>query len=86
MLEANGEVLESLHEFYTKLMTNVDFDLRNSDVCRRALSSFRSQLRDSIHDFKMHTARAKTLSKMTADRKNLVRISSSHEETTQHRH
>jgi hypothetical protein len=74
MLDANADILESLAKFYQSLMTNDDFELRNNGRCKRSVADFVQQLQDYGHDFKMHAARAKTLGKITADRKNLVRF------------
>lgn len=77
MLDANVSILESIHSFYQGLMDvnnpNTNFDpLRHSSACRDALADFALQMREFTHDFRMHGARARTLAKITADRKDLV--------------
>ncbi|KAH6661992.1 hypothetical protein B0J14DRAFT_611404 [Halenospora varia] len=72
MLEANADILGSLERFYRGLMANTDFELRRNAECKRAVSEFILQIQAFRHEFKMHSARAKTLGKITADRKNLV--------------
>lgn len=72
MLEANADILQSLEKFYQNLMLNPDFDLKDDERCKVALADFLLQLQDFGHEFKMHAARAVTLGKITADRKNLV--------------
>lgn len=72
MLEANADILNSLERFYRSLMRNTDFELRKDQECKRAVSEFVLQMQAFRHEFKMHSARAKTLGKITADRKNLV--------------
>ena len=72
MLDANADILQSLARFYEGLMKNNDFPLKGEDYCTRAVADFIQQLQDYYHDFRMHSARARTLGKITADRKNLV--------------
>lgn len=76
MLEANHSILETLDKFYCDLMKNEEFELRTVDVCKRAAAEFSMQLKDYIHDAKMNADRARTLLKITADRKSLVSFSS----------
>jgi hypothetical protein len=73
MLDANAEILTSLSNFYERLMQNDNFELKDNNECKLAVADFLPQLQDFIHQFKMHAARATTLSKITADRKELVR-------------
>lgn len=72
MLDANLDIMQSLIKFYQGLMKNDDFELKDVERCKRAVSTFVQQLEDYGHDFKMNAARARTLGKITADRKNLV--------------
>jgi len=72
LLDANAEIFTSLQKYYRSLMQNADFDLRSSEACKRATDDFLLQLGDYTHDMKMLSDRAKTLAKITADRKNLV--------------
>jgi hypothetical protein len=74
MLDANAEILKGLVDFYLGLMNNDDFTLKNDNKCKRAVDDFRLQLQGYCHDFKLHAARARTLGKITADRKNLVSL------------
>lgn len=74
MLDANADILESISKFYTNLIKNDDFELKTDLHCVKAVAKFVQQLDDYRHDFKMHASRAKTLGKITADRKNLVSI------------
>ncbi|KAJ2898552.1 hypothetical protein MKZ38_003843 [Zalerion maritima] len=73
MVESNVQILLSLQKFYSKLASNPRFSLahQNQD-CQDALADFDMQLDDYIQDFRMHAARARTLSKITADRKGPV--------------
>jgi hypothetical protein len=72
MLDSNARILESLERFYADLMKNDDFELRNDARCKRAVADFSIQIKDFIHDVKIQSDRASTLSRITADRKNLV--------------
>lgn len=71
VMEANTDVLNSLRDFYKRLVENKDFDLKST--CEADVTTFASQTDDLIYESKMQIARAKVLVKITADRKNLVR-------------
>ena len=73
-LDANVKVLQSLAGFYTNLMANPNFELKDRPACKSAVADFLIQLQDYIYDTQMFSERAVTLSKITADRKNLVSI------------
>ena len=73
-LDANFKVLQSLASFYKNLMTNPNFELRDHPACKSAVADFLVQLQDYIYDTQMFSERAVTLSKITADRKSLVRL------------
>ncbi|CZT53096.1 uncharacterized protein RSE6_14535 [Rhynchosporium secalis] len=69
MLNANAEILDSLEKFYTRLMKNAHFPLKDNDKSKVAIDDFSMQLQDYYHEFRMHASRAKTLGQITADRK-----------------
>jgi hypothetical protein len=70
ILEANVDVMTSLRNFYERLMRNRDFPL--TDACGEDIVAFTVRLDEMIYDSKMHIRRAKLLTRVTADRKNLV--------------
>jgi hypothetical protein len=72
VLEANTDVLKSLHTFYHDIVDRRDFPDTLKTACEDDLRTFTSQLNEIIHDFHMQTARAKLLVKLISDRKELV--------------
>ncbi|XMA09782.1 hypothetical protein WAI453_002573 [Rhynchosporium graminicola] len=61
MLNANAEILDSLEKFYTRLMKNAHFPLKDNDKSKVAIDDFSMQLQDYYQEFRMHASRAKTL-------------------------
>jgi hypothetical protein len=72
VLEANTDVLKSLHTFYHGLFDRKDFPVDLKNTCEDDLRTFTSQLDEIINDFHMQTSRAKLLVKIISDRKELV--------------
>jgi hypothetical protein len=72
-LDANARILRSVESFYSNLMKITEFELYSSLRCQRAVAELSAQLRIFINETEMHCARAKTLGKIMADRKALVR-------------
>jgi hypothetical protein len=73
ILEANADVLTSLGTFYKRLVERRDFPLQGD--CVEAVSAFAASIDDMVYDSRMQISRAKLLVRITADRKNLVSIS-----------
>jgi hypothetical protein len=72
VLEANTDVLKSIHKFYHGLFDRKDFPSDLKNACEDDLTTFTSQLDEIINDFHMQTSRAKLLVKIISDRKELV--------------
>jgi|TARA_R110002003_G_scaffold33_6_gene2093 hypothetical protein len=72
VLEANIDVLKSLHKFYHGLPDRKDFPASLKATCEEDLSTFVAQLDEIINDFHMQTSRAKLLVNIISDRKELV--------------
>lgn len=72
ILEANLDVLQSLHRFYLRLSELKDMPQSLKDECAYDLDSFQSHLDNITHEFKMHISRAKLLANIINDRKGLV--------------
>jgi Mg2+ and Co2+ transporter CorA len=72
VLEANTDVLKTLHKFYHDLVDRKDFPNNLRTACEDELRNFTSQLDEIINDFYMQTSRAKLLVKIISDRKELV--------------
>jgi hypothetical protein len=72
VLEANTDVLKSLHTFYHGLFDRKDSPVDLKNACEDDLRTFTSQLDEIINDFHMQTSRAKLLVKIISDRKELV--------------
>ncbi|KAF2031394.1 hypothetical protein EK21DRAFT_63388, partial [Setomelanomma holmii] len=72
VLEANTNVLKSIHKFYAELGTRKDCPDTLQADCEDNLRSFESQLNEIINDFNMQTSRAKLLVNIISDRKELV--------------
>ncbi|KAH8724818.1 hypothetical protein GQ44DRAFT_249388 [Phaeosphaeriaceae sp. PMI808] len=72
VLEANTDVLMSIHKFYHNLVDRKDFPDMLKAECEDDLHTFTSQLDEIINDFHMQTARGKLLVKIISDRKELV--------------
>jgi hypothetical protein len=70
VLDANIEVITALRDFYANLKIDLDFDLRDS--CGRNISSFTSQVTGFMTALSMQVKRARVLSRLTANRRNLV--------------
>jgi hypothetical protein len=70
VLDANIEVMTSLRGFYTKLLENYEFDMK--DQCAGSVDSFTQQITDMMHTFTGYRRRMKLLTDVTENRKNLV--------------
>ena len=78
VLEANINVLNSLTSYYERLSQNPQFPSNtigtvSSCTCRDHVVELASQLRDMINDAEIQASRAKLLSRITGDRKAMVR-------------
>jgi hypothetical protein len=72
MMMANAQILESLTSFYSDLIENSNFPLAKNLACQAAVAELTIELRDLVHEFERDVVRARTLGKITADRKMLV--------------
>lgn len=72
ILEANTNVLKSMHKFYGSIVDRKDFPASLKLACEDDLSTFITQLDEIINDFHMQVARAKLLVTIIADRKELI--------------
>jgi hypothetical protein len=72
VLEANTDVLKSIHKFYLTLVDRKDFPDTLKLASEDNLRTFISQLDEIINDFHMQVARAKLLVTIIADRKELI--------------
>lgn len=72
VLEANANILRSLHKFYTDVAVRKDFPTTLRIACEDDLNTFLSQLESITDDFDMQIARAKLLVNIISDRKELV--------------
>ncbi|KAF2823722.1 hypothetical protein CC86DRAFT_59106 [Ophiobolus disseminans] len=72
VLEANTDVLKSIHKFYLALIDRKDFPDTLKLACEEDLRTFISQLDEIINDFHMQVARAKLLVTIISDRKELI--------------
>ena len=72
VLEANTDVLKSIHKFYLVLVDRKDFPDTLRSACEDDLRTFISQLDEIINDFHMQVARAKLLVTIISDRKELI--------------
>lgn len=70
ILEANAGILTSLRSFYTRLVGRRDFPLQGN--CQEDVLMFAARVDDMVHNSKMQLSRARLLSRIVADRKNLV--------------
>lgn len=70
ILEANAGILTSLRSFYTRLVDRRDFPLQGN--CQEDVITFAARVDDMVHDSQMQLSRARLLSRIVADRKNLV--------------
>ncbi|ERF69788.1 hypothetical protein EPUS_07044 [Endocarpon pusillum Z07020] len=70
ILEANAGILTSLRSFYTRLVDRRDFSLQGN--CQEDVLTFAARVDDMVHDSKMQLSRARLLSRIVADRKNLI--------------
>ena len=71
-LESNAKILRALHRFYTNLVARKDFPDALKLACEDSLHAFFSQLDEIVGDFDMQIARAKVLTNVISDRKELV--------------
>ncbi|EPE32642.1 hypothetical protein GLAREA_07776 [Glarea lozoyensis ATCC 20868] len=75
VLETNTDVLISIRDFYIRLMNPLkikDFDLATNTTCQESVNAFATKIDDMISDSRMQIARAKLLTQIAADRKNLI--------------
>ena len=70
VLEANVNVMTSLRRFYDGLKEDKNFPLRSS--CADDIVTFAAEVDDIIDNFKTEIARARVLTKITDDRKQMV--------------
>jgi hypothetical protein len=71
LLESNANVMNVLHEYYTKLLENEDFPFRTS--CQRDIQEFATDMESNIVCIRMQVRQLGLLADTINDRKNLVR-------------
>jgi hypothetical protein len=72
VLEANTNILKSIHDFYHDIVNQKEFPGTLKTTCEDDLRTFTSQLNEIINDFHMQTSRARLLVNIISDRKELV--------------
>jgi len=72
ILEGNVEILVSLQQFYRELAKDDRFPFRDS--CAGEINDFANNFDTFVSDMKNNISRARALTKITADRKELVSI------------
>ena len=74
VLEANNDIMESLSDFYVKLMTSADMDAVLRQNCSDDVREFAGEIVNLRHNISMELRRAHVLAKITGDRKSLVSL------------
>lgn len=72
VVEANIKIFSSLLSSYRTLVEDANFPPQEQDACRSAVGAFSTRVQEHIFDLQMQADRAKILSKVAADRKNIV--------------
>jgi hypothetical protein len=75
VLDFNADVMERLRDFYRLLVKEdgrLPGDGARKALCRADVETFASEVTELVHDVKMQAARARILSKLIKDRKEIV--------------
>lgn len=72
VLESNIDIFSSLVKFYQGLANNAHFPL--STICAEDVASFLYQMEDMTSELRLQISRARTLLKVSNDRKELVSL------------
>lgn len=72
VMESNVNNLNSLADSYKLLVTDSQFPIADLEACTSAVRRFAIHIHEFTYDLNMQIARAKVLSKITGDRKNIV--------------
>lgn len=72
VVESNIKIFSSLLASYCTLVEDANFPPQEQDACRSAVKIFSARIQEHIFDLQMQADRAKALSKVAADRKNIV--------------
>lgn len=76
VLESNTDIVQKLRDFYHDLLKGGRFPIDDTakSECGDAVKGFTSQLDEIIYDLNTQIARARVLSKLITDRKNIVSL------------
>ncbi|KAK7714954.1 hypothetical protein SLS63_011550 [Diaporthe eres] len=72
VIEANLKIFSSLLASYTALVEDKNFPLNERDACKAAVGMFSTKIEEYAYDLRMQADRARVLSKVATDRKNIV--------------
>ncbi|KAL2277093.1 hypothetical protein FJTKL_00228 [Diaporthe vaccinii] len=72
VIEANLKIFSSLLTSYTALVEDKNFPLNERDACKAAVGVFSTKIEEYAYDLRMQADRARVLSKVATDRKNIV--------------
>ncbi|CAJ2504351.1 Uu.00g117450.m01.CDS01 [Anthostomella pinea] len=71
-LEANAEIMDRLKVFYVNLVSDQDFPTQVRSCATHSVNEFASQMDEYIYDTRMQIKRAKVLSTLVSDRKQIL--------------
>lgn len=72
VIEANLKIFSSLSKSYTALVEDQNFPRGEQDACKQAVEAFNTKIEEYTYDLRMQADRARVLSKVATDRKNIV--------------
>lgn len=72
VLESNIKICSSILDSYIALVQDEHFPQREKEACQLAVEMFGMRLQECIFDLQMQSDRARVLSKVVSDRKNIV--------------
>lgn len=72
VLESNIKIFSSLLASYVALVEDANFPQQEQTACKIAVKMFGTKIQEHIYDLQMQADRARVLSKVAADRKNIV--------------
>lgn len=72
VIESNLKIFKSLTTSYTALVEDKNFPQLEQVACRLAVETFKTKVEEYAYDLQMQADRARVLSKVATDRKNIV--------------
>jgi len=72
VLQSNADVMEKVKLFYVDIVADTQFPESQRDDCKKHVAAFVSDMNEIIYDTKMQAERAKVLSTLIKDRKEIV--------------